>query len=308
MNPKARGKAGKRATRSFSAAGRLMGPRIEGRLSPGLDVYHGLLTMRWAGFFALLALYYVVFNLAFAGLYLATGDGIGNARPGSFGDAFFFSVQTMATIGYGQMYPRSVAANLLVCLEVLLGMSGLALATGVIFARFSRPTARVMFSTVAVVTTYNGVPTLMFRAANQRRNQILDAQVTAAILRDEETAEGVPIRRFHDLALLRARTPMFSLTWTVMHRIDEMSPLYRASPETLIAESGEVVVTLTGLDPTFSQTVSARHSYAADEIAWNRRFADVIVRGEDGGRIVDYRRFHELAPIEELGTGRGVPS
>ncbi len=264
-----------------------------------LDLYHTLLTVPWSGFFAALAAAYVVFNLVFGVCYLLADGGIANARPGNFADAFFFSVQTMATIGYGQLYPQSFAANLLVSVEVLLGMSGLALATGLIFARFSRPTARVMFSEIAVITLHDGAPTLMFRAANQRRNQILEAQVSVSMLRDETTAEGIPMRRFHDLPLVRARTPMFLLTWTMMHRIDERSPLFGATPQSLAAEGVEIVVTLIGLDTTASQTVHARYSYLADEIVWNRRFVDILSRGEDGSRIVDYRRFHDLAETGE---------
>jgi inward rectifier potassium channel len=292
-------KARRGQARVFSISGRPdpRGRRIERRGDSHLDLYFGLLTMPWSGFFGVLAVFYFAFNVVFALLYLVTGDGIGNARPGVFADAFFFSVQTMATIGYGQMYPQSLTANLLVCFEVLLGMSGLALATGVIFARFSRPTARVLFSHVAVIVPHNGVPTLMFRAANQRRNQILEAQVSVALLRDEDTGEGISMRRFHDLPLVRARTPMFSLTWTVMHPIDEKSPLHGATTETLAAQSAEIAVALIGLDATVSQTVQARYSYFASEIFWNRRFADIISRGADGSRVIDYGRFHDLAEL-----------
>jgi inward rectifier potassium channel len=204
----------------------------------------------------------------------------------------------MATIGYGQMYPQTFYANLLVTIEVLLSMAALALATGLIFARFSRPTARVMFSRVAVVSPYDGVPTLMFRAANQRHNQILEAQVSVALLREEVTADGVRMRRFHDLVLARRRTPMFALTWTVMHPIDEQSPLHGATPETLLEQHAELVVGLTGIDETFAQTIHARHSYRPEEIVWNRRFADILGWTQDGRRSVDYSRFHEVAPIE----------
>ena len=268
--------------------------RLYRREVGALDLYHTLLTVPWGGFFAALAVSYLIFNLAFGLCYLLVG-GVANARPSSFADAFFFSIQTMATIGYGQFFPQSFAANLLVSVEVLLGMSGLALATGLIFARFSRPTARVLFSEVAVVTVHEGAPTLMFRAANQRRDQILEAQVSVSLLRDEQSAEGYPMRRFHDLALVRARTPMFLLTWTVMHRIDEKSPLFGATAQSLAAENVELVVTLIGLDASLSQTVHARYSYLADEIMWNRRFADILSFGTDGSRVVDYRRFHDLA-------------
>ncbi len=263
-----------------------------------LDVYHSLLTMSWWSFFMLLAMLFVVFNFAFALLFLSNPGGIANARPGVFADAFFFSVQTMATIGYGQMYPQSLYANLLVTLEVLLSMAALAVATGLIFARFSRPTARVVFSRVAVITRHEGVPTLMFRAANQRRNLILEAEVNVSLLRDETTAEGVSMRRFHDLAVDRHRTPAFALTWTVMHRIDEQSPLYGATPKSLKDIHAEIVVTLLGVDETFAQTVHARHGYSAENIVWNRRFANILDRLEDGTRVIDYRRFHDLETAE----------
>jgi len=264
-----------------------------------LDIYHSVLTASWVRFFAVVALLFGIFNLVFAGLYLLDGHAVANARRGSFADAFFFSVQTMATIGYGQLYPQTLYGNLVVTLEVLLGMSALALMTGVIFARFSRPTALVMFSAVATIAPYDGVPTLMFRAANQRRNQILEAQVSVAVLRDERTREGGQMRRFHDLSLARSRTPAFGLTWMVMHPINKESPLHGATPESLAAENAEIVVTLTGIDGTFAQSIYARHSYVAEEILWNRRFADVLGQLDDGTRVIDYRRFHEVIEIRE---------
>jgi inward rectifier potassium channel len=267
--------------------------------SGSLDIYHSVLTISWVAFFAVIALLFGIFNVIFAGLYLLGGHAIANAQPGSFADAFFFSVQTMATIGYGQLYPQTVYGNLVMTFEVLLGMSALALMTGVIFARFSRPTARVMFSGVAIIAPHDGVPTLMFRAANQRRNQILEAQVNVAMLRDERTREGSQMRRFHDLPLARSRTPVFGLTWMVMHPIGEDSPLHGATAESLVAESAEIVVTLTGIDSTFAQSIYARHSYVADEILWNRRFADVLRQLDDGTRVIDYRRFHEVIEIRD---------
>jgi inward rectifier potassium channel len=275
--------------------------RVTDRGTTPLDIYHTMLTMSWSGFFALLALVFVVFNVVFALLFLLERGDIANARPGAFSDAFFFSVQTMATIGYGQLYPQTLYANLVITVEVLLSMAGLAVATGLIFARFSGPTARVMFSREAVIADHDGIPTFMFRAANQRRNLIIEAQVNVSLLRNEITREGVEMRRFHDLDVARRRTPAFSLTWTVMHPIDEHSPLFGATPESLRASQVEIVVTLTGIDETFAQTVYARHSYIAEEIAWNRRFANILDRLQDGTRIVDYRRFHDL---EEIVAGK----
>ena len=189
------------------------------------DLYHALLTASWGVLFALLAGAYAVFNLVFALLYRLQDGSIFNAKPGSFMDAFFFSVQTMATIGYGDMHPATLYANLLVTVEVLLGLTGFALATGLVFARFSRPTARIMFSRYAVVTTHDGRRMLMFRAANQRRNRILEARASLMLVRNEWTKEGTVMRRFYDLKLTRSHNPTFALTWTVMHPIDGESPL-----------------------------------------------------------------------------------
>ena len=261
------------------------------------DPYHLLLTLDWPQFFLLTAICYIVTNALFALLYLAGGDCIKNARPGSFLDAFFFSVQTMATIGYGAMYPSTDYANLLVTLEALIGLLGVAMATGLMFARFSRPTARVLFSRVAVITPHNGLPTLMLRVANERRNQILEAQIGLSLLRDEVTTEGLFIRRFYDLKLLRSQTRTFALSWVVMHVIDENSPLYGATPESLEEVQTDIVVTLTGIDETVSQTVHARHYYITDEILWNMRFVDIFSKKPDGRRVLDFNRFHDVTPL-----------
>ncbi len=261
------------------------------------DPYHLLLTLDWPQFFLLTAICYIVTNALFALLYLAGGDCIKNARPGSFLDAFFFSVQTMATIGYGAMYPSTDYANLLVTLEALIGLLGVAMATGLMFARFSRPTARVLFSRVAVITPHNGLPTLMLRVANERRNQILEAQIGLSLLRDEVTTEGLFIRRFYDLKLLRSQTRTFALSWVVMHVIDENSPLYGATPESLQEVQTDIVVTLMGIDETVSQTVHARHYYMTDEILWNMRFVDIFSKKPDGRRILDFNHFHDVMPL-----------
>jgi inward rectifier potassium channel len=261
------------------------------------DPYHLLLTLNWWRFFGLIALGYVATNALFALLYLAGGNAIENARPGSFADAFFFSVQTMASIGYGAMYPRTDYANILVTIEALIGLTGLAMGTGVTLARFSRPTARVTFSRVAVIAPHNEMPTLMFRAANERRNQILEAQMRVSLLRDEFTAEGEFMRRFYDLKLIRSQSSFFALTWTVMHPIDESSPLYGETPDSLAQTKAEVVVSLVGIDETVSQTVHARYFYLEQEILWHHRFADVLLEKPNGQRLIDYNRFHEVIPL-----------
>lgn len=263
------------------------------------DPYHLLITLDWPRFFALTGVCYVATNALFALLYLAGGDCIKNARPGSFLDAFFFSVQTMATIGYGAMYPSTDYANLLVSIEALVGLIGVAMATGLMFARFSRPTAKVLFSRVAVIAPHNGVPTLMLRVANERRNQILEAQIGLSLLRDEVTEEGLFIRRFYDLKLLRSQTRSFALSWLVMHEIDESSPLYGATPEALEEAQTDLVATLTGIDETVIQTIHARHYYVTQEILWNTRFVDIFSRKPDGRRMLDFTRFHDVTPLSE---------
>ena len=266
--------------------------------SPWLgDLYHQLLILPWWAFLLGLSIVYLALNVLFALLYLIGDGAIANARPGMFADAFFFSVETLSTIGYGQMSPATLYGNIVMTVEALFGLTLLAVAAGLMFARFSRPTARVTFSKVAVVTEYNGVSTLLFRLANERRNQILEAQVSVTLVRDERTAEGEWMRRFYDLQLARRRSPIFAMTFTVMHAIDAASPLWNATPASLAAQAAEIVVTVTGLDETISQAVHARTSYLAHEVLWDRRFVDVFTETEDGRLAIDYRRFHDTEQI-----------
>ncbi|PMB24517.1 ATP-sensitive inward rectifier potassium channel 10, partial [Fischerella thermalis CCMEE 5319] len=246
----------------------------------------------------LIALFYLTTNALFALAYLAGGDCIANARPGSFLDAFFFSVQTLASIGYGAMFPKTTYANIIVTIEAMMGLVGIAVLTGLAFARFSRPTARVIFSRVAVIAPHNGIPTLMFRAANKRRNQILEAQLRVYLMRDEVTTEGQFIRRFHELNLLRNQTPSFTLSWTAMHPIDELSPLYGMTPESLVSTKTSIVVSLSGIDETVAQVLHARQTYAAHEILWNNQFVDIFYHTSDGHRYIDYNYFHDVVPLE----------
>lgn len=261
------------------------------------DLYHLLLTIPWPGFTGLLGLLYLAVNALFALAYILGGDCIASPTPGSFSDAFFFSIQTMASIGYGAMHPTTVYANCLVVMESFMGLLFIAMATGMIFSRFSLPTARILFSHVAVIAHYNNTPTLMFRTANQRRNRILEAQLWVTLVRDEITAEGEYLRRFHDLQLIRSHTPLFALTWTAMHPIDPSSPLYGETPESLAESRAEIVVTITGIDETMSQTIHARHSFITDEILWNQKFVDILGWTRDGRRAIDFNSFHRVEPI-----------
>ncbi|NJL63652.1 MAG: ATP-sensitive inward rectifier potassium channel 10 [Methylacidiphilales bacterium] len=261
------------------------------------DLYHVLIKLSWAKFIVLVSLGYLIANIIFAWAYILGGDGIANARPGNFFDAFFFSVQTMASIGYGAMYPKTLYANLLVTLEALLGLLGLAMASGIMFARFSLPKARVMFSRVALIAPYNGLPTLMFRVANKRQNWILEAQVRVSLVKSELTKEGDFMRRFYDIPLVRSQSPLFALSWLVMHQINEDSPLSGITMEEMIDSEMEIVVTLTGIDETVSQPIHARHSFVAEEIVWNMRFVDILSKTSDGKRCIDYSLFHDVMPL-----------
>ena len=262
------------------------------------DLYHFLLTSSWPRLLALLAAGYGTANALFALGYLLESGAIENARPGSFADAFFFSVQTMATIGYGRMVPRTLLANVLVTLETLTGLLGLAMVTGLVFAKFSRPTARVLFSRVAVIGRRDGLRAFMFRMANERGNSIVEAQVHVALARQEVTVEGESVRRFYDLELVRRLNPIFPNTWTVVHPITESSPLHGATPASVETDEARIVVSVIGLDESYSQTVHARHSYAPADIVWNARFADVVVREPEGDVRIDYSRFHDVVPLE----------
>jgi len=254
------------------------------------DLYHNLLILPWPIFLVVLAFVYLGLNIFFALLYLLDGDAIANARPGAFADAFFFSVETLSTIGYGQMSPATLYGHIVMTGEALVGLMLIAVAAG------------LMFSKVAVIAPHDGVPTLTLRLANVRRNQILEAQVSVTLVRDERTAEGEWMRRFYDLRLARHRSPIFAMTFTVMHEIDPTSPLSKATPSSLAAESAEIVVTVLGIDEVTVQPVYARASYLAHEVLWNRRFVDVFTETEAGRLAIDYRLFHDTEPIEPRTT------
>lgn len=262
------------------------------------DLYHALLTLSWIKLFAVVGAGYIITNILFAFMYLAAGDGVENMREGDFSDAFFFSVQTMATIGYGAMYPKTLFANILVAIEALLGLLGVSMGSGLVFARFSLPKARVMFSRVAVITPHNSVPTLMFRVANERQSWILEAQVNVSLVTSEITQEGQAMRRFYNLPLFRNQSSLFALTWTVMHPIDENSPLYSITLDEMLEKEMEILITLTGIDQTVSDNIHAHHSYIPTEILWNHRFADILSKTRNGKRSVDYNRFHDAVALE----------
>ncbi|HLI78536.1 MAG TPA: ion channel [Candidatus Binataceae bacterium] len=259
------------------------------------DLYHFLMRESWTALLAAVVLIFILINTIFAIAYMLV-HGIENARPGSFSDAFFFSVQTMATIGYGQLVPTSFAANVLVSIEAFIGLLALAIMTGLIFAKFSRPSARVRFSKVAIVSNRDGIPSLQFRMANMRANRIVDVSARVVFARQEKTLEGEEMRRFYDLKLQRDRNSLFIYSWTAIHPITEDSPMNGLSIEAMEAASAEIIVSVIGLDETFAQTIHARYSYRPREILWGGRFVDILERRPDGALSIDYTHFDDVVP------------
>lgn len=259
------------------------------------DFYHFWLAASWTRVYALVIAFYLIINALFACAYLISG-GVENVRAGSLTDAFFFSVETLATIGYGRMTPVSTAAHVLVTIESFCGIIGVALITGLMVTKFARPTARVLWSEQCVVAIQEGVPSLMLRVANARGNQVVEAQLRVVLLLSEETHEGEKVRRMHDLHLVRSSSAVFALSWLAIHPIDGKSKLYGQTLESLRQQNAEIFVSLTGLDETFNQTIHARHAYGWGEIAWGRRFVDIVGALPDGRVAIDYTRFHETKP------------
>jgi inward rectifier potassium channel len=261
------------------------------------DLYPFILKLSWTRFFALLASAFIILNLVFAGLYMIVPGSVANAN--GFLDHFFFSIETMATIGYGEMTPAGTFAHTVMSVEALGGIVATAMMTGLIFARFARPTSQVLFSDKMVIAPWNGKPHLMFRMANQRQNQIAEATVSVVLLIVENTIEGETIRRPIPLKLVRDKNLMFALTWMAMHEIDESSLFYgEGAWQKLVDMKAEIFVSLTGLDETLMQTIIARWRYQLDHIERDARFIDVISVRDDGTRVLDYDKFHQTAPVE----------
>jgi inward rectifier potassium channel len=274
-----------------------------------LNLYHAFLTTTWPAFLFLMTGSYVLINAAFAGGYLLCGpEALAGAAAGissvRFLRAFFFSVQTFSTIGYGMITPVGPAANLVVTLEALIGLLWLALTTGLIFARFARPTARILFSKGAVVAPFGSGTALMFRIANARSNQIIDLEATVLLARFEGSGTG-RVRRFAPLALERKKVVFFPLAWTIVHPIDGASPLAGLTESDLRESRAEILILLTGTDETFSQPVHARSSYSAEEIVWHARFVDLFDRSGDEHEVtIDVGRLDDvlaLSPDDRSG-------
>jgi inward rectifier potassium channel len=265
------------------------------RPTPFRDFYHGLLKAPWWATIAAISATFLAANALFAAVFVRIG-GVSHAAPASFKDAFFFSVQTMGTIGYGAMFPDSTAANVVVVAESLTSLLLTALATGLVFAKFSRSTARFVFSRQAVISPLNGVPTLAFRLGNQRGNQIVDAKIRLVMIRTERTAEGGTFYRMLDLVPTRARALSLSRSWNVLHLVDASSPLAGETPTSAVAKEIELQVMVIGIDDISMQTVHTSHRYFAKDILWGAKMTDVLTEIDSGHLILDLRRFHDVEP------------
>ena len=264
---------------------------------PENNFYHWLLGTSWTSFLLLVIAVYLGANLLFAFAYLACGDGaITHAQSGSLLDAFFFSVQTMATIGYGRMTPVGSWPNAIVTFEAFFGIVYSALMTGLAFARFTRPTAGVRFSKVAVVGNHDGTKTLKFRVANDRSSHIVEAQLRLWLIAESMTSEGERYRRSVELPLHRSESPVFSLTWMAMHSIDETSALNEYLDNSALNDRWHLLITFTGYHESLANQVYARHVYLPRDVQQNATFVDIVTISPDGGRVIDLTNFEKWVP------------
>jgi inward rectifier potassium channel len=265
------------------------------------DTYHLVLTLSWPGFAAVVFGIYLLINVVFATLYLLEPHAIAEMAPGSFFDAFFFSVETLATVGYGHMYPDTYYGHLITMLEIMVGLFGLAVITGLIFVRFSRPTARMHFSKVAVIAPFDGVPTLMIRVANLRHQAMVEPEFRMVLLRNIITIEGDDMRRFHPLKLEFDRLITFPAVLTIRHRIDEESPIFGMTPEDFQRLDVRFIASIVGVDTVIVAPVQSFGDYNYDQIEWNRRFVEIYNRSNENEWTVDYGRIdetEEMPPVQ----------
>jgi inward rectifier potassium channel len=274
------------ADREFLARG--LKPSVFG------DLFHHSMRVSWPLFFAAFAVYFLTMNLVFASLFHLGGDCIANARPGSFLDKFFFSVETLATVGYGDMHPGNPYAHVIVTLEIFTGLSTLAVVTGLIFARFSRPRARVIFAEALVIGPHQGETNLMARLANARHSVVTEAEADLWLIHMEITREGRRYVRFRHLPLAQQRNPIFVLSWTLFHRIDESSPLHGLSRDDLKAMDARFLLVFNGHDEASGQRLIVRRAYNLADVRFNHVYADIGALPTEEGALpeIDYRKIH----------------
>jgi inward rectifier potassium channel len=262
------------------------------------DLYHRSMTVYWPVFFGSAAAIFVLLNALFGFLYWLGDQPIANVTPDLPLSLFYFSIETLATVGYGDMHPQTDYGHFIATIEIFTGMCFLAVMTGLIFARFSRPRARFIFAEHPVVANHQRQPTLMIRFANARNNAISQATARLWLIRLETTIEGYQIRRYYELLLDRREHPMFMLSWTIFHTIDETSPLYRMSEQDFVAAEASLILNVSGVDDSSAQQLYARAIYSHRDIRWNHRYRDIASLSSEGRMLIDYSVFHEVTPEE----------
>ena len=260
------------------------------------DPYHLAVALTWPQFIATLLAIYLLVNVVFATFFWLVPGSVANARPHNFGDVFFFSIETLATVGYGDMYPATLYGHVVAAIEIIGGLGCTAIMTGLTFVRFSRPRAKLVFASNPVVAMHNGKPTLMLRVGNGRLAVLLDAAAKLNVLLSFTSPEGRLFRRAQELRLERAHLPAFPLTWTLMHVLDERSPLHGYDAARVIATRAHLFVTLEARDPTLATMVQDIRNYGPEDIRFGMRYADAIFIAEDGTPVADLTRIGALEP------------
>jgi len=262
------------------------------------DIYHLVLASSWFQFLLINVTLYIVLNLFFACFYYFGGDNILNANPNSFWDAFVFSFQTSSTIGYGHLLPANHYSDIVVVFDTISGMIFVAIVTGLTFAKFARPTARVIFSRNCVINNFRGKKTLMFRLINARDSHIVNATIKAAIvhMNDPGSEDELFTEKISDLELVRSVAPVFLINWVPMHIIDSKSPLSTLTSEDLKRGNARILISLTGIDDWSSQSIHANHIFSYENIVYDKKFVNIIERKKDGSIIMDCRKLHDLEP------------
>ncbi|HEY2210313.1 MAG TPA: ion channel [Bradyrhizobium sp.] len=262
-------------------------------LSFWADISHRCMTASWPAFIAGAALVFIVFNAVFGLFYWIGNQPISNVPGGAYIDYLYFSIETLSTAGYGDMHPQTHYGHFIATVELFTGIFSMSLMTGLIFARFSRPNARLLFADNPVISNHEGKPTLMVRFANARHNVIGNAAARLWLLKNVVSMEGQSLRRFYELPLVRNEHPALALSWTLYHVLDEASPLYGLNADDLDASNVSLIVVVSGYDVVAAQTVHARKSYDHPDIRFGHRYADILGIAEDGRLRIDYGRFHE---------------
>ncbi|MGB8609241.1 ion channel [Bradyrhizobium sp.] len=257
------------------------------------DISHRCMTASWPAFIGGAALVFIAFNAIFAFFYWIGDQPIANVAGGAYIDYLYFSIETLSTAGYGDMHPQTHYGHFIATVELFTGIFSMSLMTGLIFARFSRPNARLLFADNPVISSHEGKPTLMIRFANERHNIIGNATARLWLLKNVVSLEGQSFRRFYKLQLVRNEHPALALSWTLYHVLDEESPLYGLDAGDLDTSKVSLLVVVSGYDVVAAQTVHARKSYDHSDIRFGHRYADILGTSEDGRLRIDYGRFHE---------------